>query len=104
MHYELGFKFKARLVKSVKQGEAFFSTITNVNNISRIRSTKKRNLKKKDRKRKHVQCQSSRMKKGERAVQDIETFLEEFDKKPFEALNPVLRTLQSAIVASDELI
>ena len=44
------------------------------------------------------------MKKGERAVQDIETCLEEFDTKPFEASNPVLCTLQPAIVESDELI
>ena len=30
--------------------------------------------------------------------------MEEFETKPFDTLNPVLRTLQSAIVASDELI
>ena len=44
------------------------------------------------------------MKKDQRAVQDIETCLEEFDTKPFEASNPVLCTLQSAIAGSDELI
>ena len=44
------------------------------------------------------------MKKDERAVQDIESFLEEFDTKPFETSNPVLHTPQSVIVASDEVI
>ena len=66
----------------------------NVNNISRIRFTIKRNLKKKDRQMKHAECQSSRMKKDKRAVEDIETCLEEFDTKPFEASNLVLCTLQ----------
>ena len=33
------------------------------------------------------------MKKDEFAEQDIEACLEEFDKKPFEASNPVLDTL-----------
>ena len=91
MHYELGFKIKARLVKSVKQRETIFFFITrNVNNISQVRrSTIKRYLKKKNKLRKHAECQSSRMKKDERAVQDIETCLEEFEAKPFEASNSV---------------
>ena len=42
--------------------------------------------------------------KDECAVQDIETCSEEFDTKLFEASNLVLRTLQSVIVVSDELI
>ena len=37
------------------------------------------------------------MKKDERAVEDIETCLEKFDTKHFEASNTVLRTLQSAM-------
>ena len=44
------------------------------------------------------------MKKDERAVQDIKTCLEEFDTKSFEASNPVLRILQSAVFASNTLI
>ena len=48
-----------------------------------------RYLKKKNKLRKHAECQSSRMKRDERAVQDIETCLEEFEAKPFEASNSV---------------
>ena len=44
------------------------------------------------------------MKKDECPVKDIETGSEEFDTKTFEASNPVFCTLQSAFVASDELI
>ena len=72
MHYELGFKIKARLVKSVKHKKQLFSVTRNVNNISQIRSTIKHNLKKKDRQKKNVECQSSRMKKDKCAVQDTE--------------------------------
>ena len=43
------------------------------------------------------------MKKDQRVVQDIETCLEEFDTKPFEASKLVLGTLQSPVVASDKL-
>ena len=44
------------------------------------------------------------MKKEECAVQYIESCSEEIDTKPFEASNPVLHTLLSAIVASHKLI
>ena len=72
---KLGFKIKARLVKSVEQRKATFFCY--INNISQIRSIIKRNLKKKDRKWKHFKYQSSHMKKDEGAVQDIEFYLEE---------------------------
>ena len=80
------------LSSKLKQGELNrlnekqrFSTTRNANIISRIRSTIKRIVKQKDRRRKHVECHISRMKNDKRAVQDLETCLEEFDTKPFEA-------------------
>ena len=97
-------RFKQGWLNLLNNEKQLFSTTRDVNNILQIRYTTKLNLKKKDRRRKHVECQSCRMKKDERAVQDIETCLEEFDTKPLEASIPVLRTLQSAIVALDELI
>ena len=97
-------KLKQGWLNLLNNEKQLFSTTRNVNNISLIRSTIKRILKKKDRQRENVECQSSRMKKGERAVQDIESCLEEFDTKPFEISNPVLHTPHSVIVASDEVI
>ena len=97
-------KLKQGWLNLLNNENQIFSTTRNVNNISLIRSTIKRILKKKDRQRENVECQSSRMKKDERAVQDIESCLEEFDTKPFETSNPVLHTPQSVIVASDEVI
>ena len=84
--------------------EKQLSTTRNVNNIARISSAIKRSLKKKDRRRIHTECQKSRMKKDETAVQDIEAGLKEFGTEPFDASNPALRTLQAAIPAIDELI
>ena len=100
----LGSKFKQGWLNLLNNENQLFSTTRDVNNILRIKYTIKLNLKKKDRRREHVECQSCRMKKDERAVQDIETCLEEFDTKSFEASNPVLRILQSAVVASNTLI
>ena len=100
----LGSKLKQGWLNLLDNEKQLFSTTRNVNNVSRVRSTIKRNLKKKDRRRKHIECQTSRMKRDERAVQDIESCLEEFDTKPFDESNPALRTLQSAIVASNVLI
>ena len=100
----LGSKLKRGWLNLLNNEKQLFTTTRNVNNISRIRSTIKRNLKKKHRGIKHVECQRSRLKKDERAVQDIKSCLEEFETMPFVTSNPVLRTLQSAIVASDELI
>ena len=81
----LGSKLKQGWLYLLNKKKQLFSNTRNVNNISRIRFTIKRNLKTKDRQRKHVDCQSSCMKKDECPVQDIKTCLEEFDKKPFEA-------------------
>ena len=97
-------RFKQGWLNLLNNEKQLFSTTRDVNNILQIRYTTKLNLKKKDRRRKHVECQSCGMKKDERAVQDIETCLEEFDTKSFEASNPVLRILQSAVVASNTLI
>ena len=99
----LGLKLKQGWLNLLSNEKQLFSTTRNVNNISRVRSTIKRNLKRKDRKRKHVEQQVSRMKRDESAVQDIESCFEEFDTKPFDDSNPVLRTLQSGIVMSEEL-
>ena len=100
----LGSKLKQGWLNLLGNEKQLFTTTRNVNNISRIRSTIKRNLKKSYRQRKHVECQTSRLKKDEQAIQDIQSCLEEFSTNPFDESNPVLRSLQSAIIASDELV
>ena len=65
-------KLKQGWLNLLSNKKQLFSATRNVNNISQIRSTIKHNLKKKDRQKKNVECQSSRMKKDKCAVQDTE--------------------------------
>ena len=76
------------------------STTRNVNNVARIRATIRRNLKRKDRRKKHIECQSASTKKDEMAVQNIQACFKEFDSEPFDVSTPILRSLQSDIHAS----
>ena len=82
MHYKpamnLGSKLKQGCLNLLNNEKQLLSAIRNVSNISRIRSTIKRNLKKKD----VPEYQSFHMKKDKRVVQNVETCLEYFDVKP----------------------
>ena len=62
------------------------------------------NLKCQQHHRKHVECQPARMRKDEQAVQDIEACIKEFDAEPFDISSPTLRSLQSGLVASPDLV
>ena len=53
---------------------------------------------------KHTACGPKRMREGELCVQDLVTCMCEFDSYPFDPASPTLRTLQSAMPASGELI
>ena len=44
------------------------------------------------------------MKKDEMAVQNIQACFKEFDSEPFDVSTPILRSLQSAIHASPDLL
>jgi hypothetical protein len=44
------------------------------------------------------------MKKDEQAVQDLQACLTDFDADPFDESKPTLRSLQSGLVASPELV
>ena len=43
------------------------------------------------------------MQKGEKAVQDLQTSLNDFEGNPFDLSNPILRSIQSGIKASEEV-
>ena len=48
-------------------------------------------------KRKHVECQPSRMEKYEQAIQDIQACFTEFEANPFDDSKPTLRSLQTGL-------
>ena len=52
----------------------------------------------------HTECAPTRMRKDEQAVQDLILCIDEFDCFSFNPASPNLRTLQSAIPASTELV
>ena len=53
---------------------------------------------------KHMECNPKRMREDEQCVQDLVACMHEFDSFPFNPASPTLRTLQSAIPASDQLV
>ena len=75
----------------------------NVNNVARIRAVHNAQANRKKAKRKQVECSPKRMQQDEQCVQDLITCMNEFDSFPFDPASPTLRTLQSAMPASDEL-
>ena len=78
----------------------------NANNIGRIRAAIQNSIQYKTQTRKHTEFASTRMKLDEKAVQDLISCFDEFDALiafPFDSTSPNLRTLQSALSASEEL-
>ena len=79
VHYELGFNIKQDWLNLLKNEKQLFFTTRNVNSVSRIRSTMKRNVKTKE------TCWLPEFlhEERQRAVHVIETWLEEFNTKTF---------------------
>lgn len=100
----LNSKLKQGWLQLLQNEKQLFSTTRNVNNVARIKAAVKQNLKCQHRNRKHVECQPARMKKDEQAVQDLLSCMKDFEAEPFDESNPTLRSLQSGMVASPELV
>jgi len=76
----------------------------NVNNVTKIRSAHNALANRKPPKRKHTECGPKRMREDEQCVQDLIACMQEFDSFPFNPASPILRTPQTAMPASDELV
>ncbi len=97
-------KLKQGWLLLLQNDKQLFSVTRNVNNVARLKATVNRTLKCQRPHRKHVECQPARMKNDEQAVQDLQTCIKDFDVEPFEISKPTLRSLQSGLVASPELV
>ena len=51
-----------------------------------------------------MECQPARMKKDEQAVQDLILCMNDFDADPFDESVPKLRSPQSSVIASPEVL
>ena len=96
-------KLKAGWLCLLQNEKQLFITARNANNVSRVKSVVKKKLKTKVRDRKHAECQPARMKKDEQAVTDILATLTQCDAHLFDEQNPVLRSIQSGILATPEV-
>ena len=100
----LNSKLKQGWLQLLLNEKQLFTTTRNANNVARVKTTVNQNLNCQLRHRKHVECQPSRMKKDEQAVQDLQACMKDFDAEPFDISSPALRSLQSGLVASPELV
>lgn len=100
----LNSKLKQGWLLLLQNEKQLFATTRNANNVARVMAIVKRNLKCQRRHIKHVECQPARMKKDEQAVQDLHACMKDFDAEPFDISSPTLRSLQSGLVASPELV
>ena len=99
----LNSKLKQGWTQLLQNEKQLFSTTRNANNVARVKSIVKRGLHCQRRHRKHVECQPARMKKDEQAIQDLQACMRDFEADPF-GISPTLRSLQSGLVASPELL
>ena len=99
-----GSKLKSGWLSILKNEKQLLVHSRNVNNISRIRAVYNESARKKPKQWKHTESQPKRMKLDEQCVQDIVSCLDEYDSYPFDEGNTELRTLQSGVPASDELV
>ena len=99
-----GSKMKSGWLSILQNEKQLLVHSRNVNNVAKIRRVHNTLANRKEAKRKHIECGPKRMREDEQCVQDLVACMHEFDSFPFNPASPTLRTLQSAMSASDELI
>ena len=97
-------KMKSGWLSILKNEKQLLVHSRNVNNVARIRAANNMLANRKEAMRKHTECNPKRMREDEQGVQDLISCLHEFDAFPFDISLPTLRTLQSAMPASAELV
>ena len=100
----LNSKLKQGWLHLLHNDKQLFTTTRNANNIARIKQNMKSYLNSARKNRKHVECQPARMRKDEQAIQDLVECMDEFEACPFDDSIPYLRSLQSGIPASSEIV
>ena len=99
-----GSKMKAGWLSILRNEKQLMADTKNVNKIGRVRAALHNQVNRKQLSQNHQECTPARMFRDEQAVQDLISCFKEFDCFPFDPASPALRTLQSAIPATHELI
>ena len=98
-----GSKMKSGWLSILQNEKQLLMHSRNVNNLAQIRAARNALANRREAKWKHKECGPKRTR-DEQCVQDLVTCMHEFDSFPFNLASPTLRSLQSAMPASDELI
>lgn len=99
-----GSKMKAGWKRILKNEKMLLTHTRTVNSVNRVRSSLHAlaNLTKSSEG--HRENSTTRLLLDERGVQDLDNCITEFDCDPFDLTQPILRSLQSGMVASDALV
>ena len=100
----LNSKLKQGWLHLLQNEKQLFSTTRSANNIARIKSALNKSFNYKRRNRTNKECQPARLMMDEEAVQDLLACLQDFNVDPFDTSNPTLRSLQSGIIAPQDVI
>ena len=93
-----GSKLKAGWLSILRNEKQLMTDIRNANNLGRIRAAVHNQVNRMQLSQTHTECAPTRMRK------DLISCIDEFGCFPFNPASPNLRTLQSAIPASTELV
>ena len=99
-----GSKLKSGWLSILKNEKQLLVHSRNANNVNVIRGVVLDFIDQKKNVHKHTDSTPHRLRVDEQLIQDLLQCVEEFDCNPFDAASPTLRTLQSAIPASQKLI
>ena len=99
-----GSKMKSGWLSILQNEKQLMVHSRNVNNVTQIRAAQNTKANRKAAKRKHKECSPKRKRVDEQRVQDLVSCMDEFNSFPFDPSTHTLRTLQSAVPASDELL
>ena len=95
---------KAGWLRILKNEQMLLSHMWNANLINRIRVCQHVIANMEETPRCHSENSTSRLRIAEQAVQDLSSYINEFDSDPFDLTKPTLRSLQSGMIASQELV
>ena len=99
-----GSKMKAGWLRILKNEQMLPSSVRNANLINTIRACLHAIANMEETSICHAENSTSRLKIDEQAVQDLNNCINEFDCDPFDLTKPTLRSLQSGMIASEELV
>ena len=97
-------KLKQGWLQLLQKDTQLLCITRNVKNVAKIKTALKNSLNCHRCHQKHVECQPARMKKDEQTVQNLILCMDDFDADPFNERVPELRSLQSGVIASPEVL